>query len=212
MSTRPRRRYKSEQRGTAAAATKAHILDAAKSLFAKRGIDQVTFAQIAETASVAVSTVYSLFKSKEGILRALMAGALFGPRFKDAQAMLSGVQDAVQLISLTAHVARAIYESESSELGLLRGASGFSPSLRKLELEFENLRLTMQEERLRRLFAQSKAKAGLTFDEAQRILWMYTSRDVYRLLVQEGGWTPKRYQEWLADTLVGALVGRSGQR
>ena len=40
-------------------------------------------------------------------------------------------------IALTAHVARAIYEGENSELGLLRGASAFSPALRKLEPEFE---------------------------------------------------------------------------
>ena len=64
----------------------------------------------------------------------------------------------------------------------------------------------MQEERVRLLFAQSKQAKGLEFDEARRILWMYTSRDVYRMLVQESGWTPDRYQEWLSDALVNALV------
>lgn len=42
--------------------------------------------------------------------------------------------------------------------------------------------------------------------EARRILWMYTSCDVYRMLVREGGWTPDQYQAWLSDTLVKALV------
>jgi len=28
------------------------------------------------------------------------------------------------------------------------------------------------------------------------------------VLVHESGWTPERYQAWLADTLVDALVGR----
>jgi len=37
-------------------------------------------------------------------------------------------------------------------------------------------------------------------------MWMYTSREVYRMLVTEGGWTPDRYQEWLSQTLVAALV------
>ena len=50
------------------------------------------------------------------------------------------------------------------------------------------------------------AEAGLALDEARRILWMYTSRDVYRMLVQEGGWTPARYEAWLSETLVAALV------
>ena len=45
-----------------------------------------------------------------------------------------------------------------------------------------------------------------TLDDARRILWMYTSRDVYRMLVHESGWSPDRYQEWLARTLLDALV------
>jgi len=64
----------------------------------------------------------------------------------------------------------------------------------------------MQQERVKLLFAQSKAKRGLTFETARQILWMYTSRDIYRMLVHECGWTPDQYQDWLAETLVAALV------
>ncbi len=46
----------------------------------------------------------------------------------------------------------------------------------------------------------------LDVEQARRILWMYTSRDVYRMRVQDGGWSPQRYQEWLSRTLVEALV------
>jgi AcrR family transcriptional regulator len=200
------RQYVSELRSQAADATKDRVLNAAKTLFLRHGIDRVTIAQIAAKADVAVSTVYALFKSKEGILRGLMRAALFGQRFQAARARFEGVTDPVRLIALTAQVARAIYEGESSELGLMRGASAFSPALRKLEQEFEKIRFEMQEERVRLLFAQSRQKSGLGFDEARRILWMYTSRDVYRMLVYEGGWTPDQYQEWLAETLVNALV------
>ncbi len=206
MSRTPKRGYNSEQRGNAAEATKSRILNASRTLFARNGIDRVTIAQIGEKADVAASTVYSLFKSKEGVLRALMKAALFGPRFKEAQSLLTGESDPVRLIMLTAHVARAVYESESSELGLLRGASGFSPSLRKLEQEFEQIRFDIQEERVKRLFAQSKAKKGLELEAARRILWMYSSRDVYRMLVREGGWSAEQYQVWLSETLVKALT------
>lgn len=201
-----KRRYVSELRSQAADATKDRVLNAAKKLFVRHGIDRVTIAQIADAAEVAVSTVYALFKSKEGILRGLVSASLFGQQFQAARAKFEGVTDPVRLIALTAHVARAIYEGESSELGLMRGVSAFSPALRKLELEFEKIRFEMQEERVRLLFAQSRERKGLGFDEARRILWMYTSRDVYRMLVQEGGWTPDRYQKWLSDTLVDALV------
>ena len=116
------------------------------------------------------------------------------------------VTDPVRLIALSAHVGRAIYDGESADLGLLRGSSAFSPALRKLEQEFEKIRFEMQEERVRRLFDQGRQRPGLVFDEARRILWMYTSREVYRMLVRESGWSPDRYQEWLSQTLLEALV------
>ena len=206
MSTDPKRRYESTLRREAAEATKERILRAAKTLFARHGIDRVTIAEIAEKARVSVPTVYATCKSKEGILRDLMTGALFGDRFHAALAKLEGESDPVRLIALTAGVSRAVYEGESAELGLLRGATAFSPALRKLEQEFESTRLAMQEERVRRLFAESRQREGLELEEARRVLWMYTSRDVYRMLVHESGWSPDRYEEWLTATLVEALV------
>ena len=206
MRQRSRRSYDSAGRRQAAEARRDSVLAAARKLFARRGIDRVTITEIAEAAGVAPSTIYAVYKSKEGILRALMRAALFGNRFQAVQSMLQGVEDPVQLIARSADIARAIYEAESSELGLIRGSSAFSPALRKLEQELEKVRFDMQEERVRRLFAAGRAKDGLTVEDARRILWMYTSRDVFRMLVHEGGWSPARYQEWLAQTLLATLV------
>ena len=200
------RQYVSQLRGQSAEATRLRILEAAKSMFARRGIDDTTVAEIAERAGVAGSTIYALYKSKEGILRALMKAALFGPRFDKARTRLQGVTDPIELLMLTAQVSRAIYEGETSELGIIRGVSAFSPALRKLEQEFEKIRLDMQEERITLLFKDGKQRKGLTLKDARRILWMYTSRDVYRMLVHDGGWTPDRYQQWLSDTLTNALA------
>ena len=200
------RPYTSSLRAEAADETRARILSSAKDLFSQRGIDAVTIAEIAGKSGVAGSTVYAIFKSKEGILRNLMEQSLFGGGFQSAQQLLSGISDPVEMIALTSHVARAIYSSESSDLGLLRSASGFSPALRKIEQEFEQTRYEMQKERLQRLFAAGRARKDISFDEARRIMCMYTSREVYRMLVTEGGWTSDRYQEWLSQTLVAALV------
>jgi AcrR family transcriptional regulator len=201
-----KRAYSSPVRAEAADETRARVLAAANDLFSRRGIDAVTIAEIAGKSGVAGSTVYAIFKSKEGILRSLMEQSLFGGRFQSAQRILADISDPAQMIALTSHVSRAIYESESSDLGLLRRVSGFSPALRKIEEEFEQTRYEMQEERLRRLFAAGRAKKSISFDEARRVMWMYTSRAVYGMLVVEGGWTPDRYQEWLSQTLVAALV------
>ncbi|MBL0897841.1 MAG: TetR/AcrR family transcriptional regulator [Reyranella sp.] len=201
-----KRGYSSPVRAEAADETRARILASARDLFSRRGIDAVTIAEIARKSGTAGSTVYAIFKSKEGILRGLMEQSLFGERFQSAQQILADISDPVASIALTSHVSRAIYESESSDLGLLRNVSGFAPTLRKIEEEFEQIRYKMQEERLHRLFAAGRAKKSISFDEARRIMWMYTSRAVYRMLVIDGQWTPDRYQEWLSQTLVAALV------
>jgi AcrR family transcriptional regulator len=202
------RRYDSAKRTAAAQATRQRVLSSARVLFGRHGIDDVTISLIAEKAGVAPATVFALFKSKDGILQAIMRESLFGRHFLVAQRLMEGIGDAALLVALTAKVARAIYESESRDLGLMRGASAFSPTLRRIERRFENMRYEMQENRLRLLFQQGKAREGLDLETARRIMWMYTSRDIYLMLVQEGKWTPEAYETWLERTLCEALVSR----
>jgi AcrR family transcriptional regulator len=209
MSSRPKKRvYASARRKEAAAVTREGVLRAARSLFARRGIDAVTIAEVAEKAGVSGSTIYALFKSKEGVLRALMEGALFGPRYQMAMARLDALEDPVEQIAATASVSRAIYENETAEFGLIRGVSAFSPALRDLEKTFEATRFALQEKRIERLYSARKAKKGLPIERARRLMWMYTCREIYRLLVHEGSWAPEEYEKWLEEALLHALVGR----
>ena len=77
-----------------------------------------------------------------------------------------------------------------------------------MEQKFENTRFAMQEARLKELFASGNAKKGIAFEEARRLMWMYTSRDVYRMLVQEGDWTPDR----LRGVAVADAAGHAGRQ
>ena len=206
MATRRKRAYTSPKRDEAAAVTRSRVLDAARTLFARRGIDAVTISQVAERAGVSSSSVYASFKSKEGLLMALIQEALFGRAYQAASARLDAEADPVEQVRMTASVARSIYEGEAAELGLLRGASSFSLAFRRLEATLEEKRFALQEARVRRLFEAGRAREDLSLEKARRLLWMYTSRDVYRLLVLEGGFTPEEYETWLAQTLLTALV------
>jgi AcrR family transcriptional regulator len=206
--SRPARRYQSARRRAAAAETRRRILDAARTLFSRAGIDGVTMAEIARRAGVAAPTVYAAFRSKAGILREIMRAAVFGARYHAAAARLEETADPIALMRLTAAVARTIYEDEARAIGLLRGASAFSPELRRLEREFERLRFEMQRGRIERLARASRLRPGLGVARARRLLWMYTSRDVYRMLVVEGGWSADAFEAWLAETLVASLAGK----
>jgi AcrR family transcriptional regulator len=183
------------------------VLKSASILFAKNGIETVRIDEIAEAAGVSPSMIYATFKSREGILRALMEDALFGPHYAAALALIDSEADPVELIALTAGVARAIYEGETRELGLIREIAAYSPTLRAIEKEFDDIRYEAQHQRIKQLFASKRARKGLELHAARRILWMYTSRDVYRMLVTDGRWTPDEYEAWLRETLLTALVG-----
>ncbi len=92
------RRYKSDLRRKGADDTRRRILQAARVLFSKEGIDRVTIAKIATHAKVAEPTVYAAFKSKAGILREIVTGAIFSARYQAATARLDETSDRIALL------------------------------------------------------------------------------------------------------------------
>ncbi|HEY6078066.1 MAG TPA: hypothetical protein VIW29_04650 [Polyangiaceae bacterium] len=107
-------------------------------------------------------------------------------------------------------MARSIYEGEEKELSLLRGAASFSPVLKKLEAEFEARRYEMQSARLELLFELKRQRPGLSLERARDLMWMFTSRDCYRMLVVDKHWSPEEYEKWLADLLLRELTASDG--
>src|SRR4051794_7119852 len=56
--------------------TRASLLAAARELFADRGLDRTTIAEIAERADIAIGSFYNYFRSKEQLLDALLEAEL----------------------------------------------------------------------------------------------------------------------------------------
>jgi hypothetical protein len=52
-------------------------------------------------------------------------------------------------------------------------------------------------------------RPGLTLDVAGGIYYAIASPELFLLLTRDQGWTVTGYEEWLADPLVYALLGRS---
>src|SRR5690349_4934219 len=78
-----RRRYDGRLRAERASGTRERILDAAKELFTARGVDKVTINDIASAAGVSAPTLYALFQSKPGILKAVVERSFFSARYAD---------------------------------------------------------------------------------------------------------------------------------
>src|SRR5260370_5645401 len=72
MSRTGKRHYDSSRRQEQSAETRRRIIAAARELFIRRGYGQATIAQIAETAGLAVETVYATFRNKAALLRQVL--------------------------------------------------------------------------------------------------------------------------------------------
>jgi AcrR family transcriptional regulator len=206
MSTRKKRTYTSETRKSQAAQTRRRILEAAKSLFQSKGFEGVTIEEMAQAAEVSAPTIYGLFQSKRGVLRALMDEAL--PAFEALVKEAMQEKSPQKHLALSAKIARHMYDAERAQIAIFQGASILAPEFKELEKEREQRRYNRQEKSIKMIANAEVLLKGLTLSKARDILWAFTGRDMYRMFVIEQGWTSDEYEKWLAQVLVKMLVGR----
>ena len=200
------RPYKSLVRERQAGDTRRRIVAAALHLLRTQGYAGMTVEAIARRAEVSAQSVYAIFKSKTGILAEILNQSTFGPDYEEAVRKALSAPDPEGRLRLTAPIARQIHDAQSATFDLLRGAGVVTPELAKLENQRECLRYERQERMILSLSEAGALRPDLNVQKARDILWMFTSRDVYRMLVRERGWTSQQYQDWLADTLVHSLL------
>jgi AcrR family transcriptional regulator len=203
-----KRVYKSLVRERQAGDTRRRIVEATRQLLLSEGYAGMTMEAIAQRAEVSVPSVYAIFKSKTGILSELLDQATFGADYEDAVRQALSASDPETRLRLTTRIARQIHDAQSATFDLLRGAGVVAPELAKLEQRRERLRYERQERMIISLREAGRIRKELDYRTARDIFWMLTGRDVYRMLVRERGWSPQKYQDWLADALVQSLMMR----
>lgn len=206
MSIPKKRTYNAANRHAQAESTKNRILEAGKKLFQSEGFEKVTIEKLAQEAQVSTPTIYSLFQSKRGILFALMDAAIPVDRRGDLVEQAKTETCPKKRIAYGAKIARLIYDAERSQMALFRGAAVLAPEFKELEEERENRRYHLQEESVEDMFKKGGFHPELTLAQVRDILWTLTSRDLYRMLVVERGWTSDAYEQWLSELLVKSLV------
>jgi AcrR family transcriptional regulator len=200
------RPYKSLVRQRQAGDTRRRIVEATRQLLPTEGYAGMTIEGIAQRAEVSAQSVYAIFKSKTGILTELLDQSTFGADYEDAVRRALSASDPEARLRLAAPIARQIHDAQSATFDLLRGAGVVAPELAKLEQQRECLRYERQERMIISLRDAGRLQPALDHATARDIFWMFTGRDVYRMLVRERGWSPQKYQDWLADALVHSLL------
>jgi AcrR family transcriptional regulator len=206
--TTSKRHYQSQVRQRQALDTRRRIVEATRRLLQSEGYAGMTIEAIAHRAQVSAQSVYAIFKSKTGILIALLDQSTFGPDYEEVLRQAHKASDPETRLRLAAGVARQIRGVQSAAFDLLRSAGVVAPELAKLGQQRERLRYEKEKGVIRFLRDSGRLRSGLNQKTARDIFWMLTGGDVYRMLVRERGWSPQKYQDWLADTLVHSLLGR----
>ncbi len=194
---------------------RAAVVSAARSLFLERGYGGTTVEAISDRADVPPATVYRLFSTKLGILKAVLDVSIAGddapvavPDRPDARALFE-TDDPHELLAGFVGITRDINARAAPLYEILAGAARGDPDAAALLGEYSRQRREGQRRIARSLAQRGALRSGLRPREAEDIIHALMSPELYRLLVVERGWTPARYAEWLRDTLVAQLLAPS---
>lgn len=195
---------------------RAAVVDAARSLFLERGYGATTIEAISTLSDVPPATVYRLFSSKHGILKALLDVSIAGDDEAVALADRPHVRsvfadpDARRRLAGFVGITAQVNARTAPIYGILVSAAGSDPEAAALLDE-----QTRQRQEGQGLIARSLARAGdlrppLRERDAADLIHALMSPEVYRLLVVDRGWPPERYERWLTGTLVDQLLPPAG--
>ena len=189
------------------------MVDAARTLFLERGYGATTMEAISAEADVPAATVYRLFSSKHGILKALLDVSIVGDDEAvplsdrpQVQALLADPDPTVQLAGFVAVAADVNSRVAPIYRILVSAASADADAAALLD------ELTRQRQAGQRVIASALVGAGalrpeLRERDAADIIHALLSPELYRLLVVDRGWKQARYERWLVHVLSEQLVG-----
>jgi AcrR family transcriptional regulator len=188
------------------------VVDAAASLFAERGYPATTIEAISERSDVPPATVYRLFASKVGILKAILDAAIVGDEENVALTKRPQVQsllrepDARTQLAGFARISCEI-NARTHHLYRLLTSAAESDSEAALLLAEQNRQRQEGQAQIAHALARSHAlKHGLKKRDAADIIHALMSPEMYRLLVIDRGWRPDRYEQWLSAVLAEELL------
>jgi AcrR family transcriptional regulator len=210
MSRTTKRPYNSSRRQQQAVETRLCILRAAHDLFASQGYGRTTISEIAESAGVAVETVYATFGNKPTLLHQAWYLTFRGdevdvPLYERAemQAILAE-PDLATRIRKHAAFCTANHRRMAPLYTALIGAAANEQAATELLAEFRGRRLDVATK-----YAKAAAKTGqlaVSEEECRDLVFAMLDGMLWQRLVIDLGWTDARYAEWLADLWISQLV------
>jgi AcrR family transcriptional regulator len=207
-----RRQYDASRRKERARLNRRAMLDAALELLVERGYAATNLSLVAQRAGVAAPTAYKAFGNKPAMVKAAFDYAVAG---NDEPTPIHQRQRATR-IKAESDPVRKLERYADGLLGTLARSAPLQLAIRaaaEIDAEIAQVWDQMTTERLTGMgiLADHLADGGhlrpdLSRREARDVLWAYTSPDLYQLMVLIRGWSRRRYRDWIARSLIDALL------
>jgi AcrR family transcriptional regulator len=205
-----RRSYDASRRREQARQNRTRIVETAERLFLRDGYSATTVQAIAAAAGVSADTIYKSFGGKAGLIRAIRDRVLEGEGPVPAERRSDDIQeresDPRTIMRAWGGFVAELAPRGSPILLLIRDAAAGDAEVRALRDELDADRLRRMTANARRLRDAGHLRPGISLDHAADILWIYSSPELYELLVLRRGWTPERYGRYVADAMINALL------
>ena len=188
------------------------VVGAARSLFVDRGYQATTIEAISDLSDVPQATVYRLFVSKLGILKALLDVSIAGD---DQRASVSerpevsalvAESDAAKLLAAFTDLVVAINIRTNDVYRVLANAAASDTGAAALFVDYQQQRAAGQRNIAHRLTRTTGLRPGLRERDIADLIHALMSPELFRLLVSDRGWTPDRYRTWLTQTITHQLT------
>jgi len=184
--------------------TRRLIVESARAQFLGQGYAATTIQAIASQAGVSVSTVYAIFESKRGILRAIREAWHDESRIRDATYSASPDMDAGMRLERLAHATRRQWETGAGVIAIYQGAAAadrdaaaeVAEALQGRRTGFDTLAASLR----------SALRADLSVEQAASVLRALCLPEVHAELVGQAAWTEDAYEAWLAAALKRELL------
>lgn len=213
---KPRRPYQGVARQARTRRTRAAVIEAARSLFVERGYAATTIEAISERSDTPQPTVYRLFSSKVGILKALLDVSVGGDDEAVAMAdrpqvrALVSDEDPKNQLAGFAALLREVMARVGPVHRILADAARSDEAAASLLAEIARQRHEGQRRVARSVARSGDLRPGLRERDAGDIVHALASPEVYGLLVFDRGWSGERYERWLSSILIDQLLSADG--
>jgi AcrR family transcriptional regulator len=192
--------------------TRAAVVEAARRLFVERGYAATTIEAISDLSDTPQATVYRLFSSKLGILKAVLDVSVVGDDAAVAmldrpqvRALLSDQDPKNQLTGFSALLGELMARTAPVHR-ILAEAARSDEDAASLLADVARQRQEGQHRIARSLARSGSLRPGLKERDAADLIYALASPEVYGLLVFDRGWTGERYEKWIRAILVDQLL------